>query len=43
MQAVGRASCMIVITPWLACSERGVIIMGIWGTTMAADACSKMS
>jgi OPA family sugar phosphate sensor protein UhpC-like MFS transporter len=34
LQAVGWASCMIVITPWLASSERGVI-MGIWGTTMA--------
>ena len=34
MQAVGWASCMIVVSPWLASAERGVI-MGVWGTTMA--------
>jgi OPA family sugar phosphate sensor protein UhpC-like MFS transporter len=34
LQAVGWASCMIVVSPWLGTSERG-LIMGVWGTTMA--------
>ena len=34
-QAVGWASCISVVTPWLSSSERGAI-MGLWGTNMAA-------
>uniref|UniRef100_A0A7S1MAH2 Major facilitator superfamily (MFS) profile domain-containing protein n=1 Tax=Neobodo designis TaxID=312471 RepID=A0A7S1MAH2_NEODS len=34
LQAVGWASCMIVVSPWLGTSERG-FVMGVWGTTMA--------
>ncbi|CUG08162.1 MFS transporter-like protein, putative [Bodo saltans] len=33
-QAAGWASCVTILTPWLASSERGRI-MGIWGTNMA--------
>jgi sugar phosphate permease len=34
-QAAGWASCMSLVTPWLAQNERGKI-MGLWGTNMAA-------
>ena len=34
-QALGWASCLVVLTPWLGAAERGVV-MGVWGTNMAA-------
>ncbi len=34
VQAVGWASCLVVLTPWLSPSERGRV-MGLWGTNMA--------
>jgi sugar phosphate permease len=34
VQAVGWASCLVVLTPWLEPSERGTV-MGVWGTNMA--------
>lgn len=34
-QAVGWASCMVILTPWMSATERGTI-MGVWGTNMAA-------